>query len=195
MTVLFQLQAVNRLIQGAEFPRQLDGDKKRKAGALKGGVMFELLFILGFTLHNIEEAIWLPEWSKYAERFHKRVSRNEFLFAVIIITAIGYLFTFQYLLFKDAYPLSKYLYCGFVLMMVMNVFTPHLLSSIILKRYCPGTATGVLLNLPIGGYILHKNINPVSELYHVLIAFTVITVITLLLIKILFRLGDRLFDY
>ncbi len=157
--------------------------------------MFELLFILGFTLHNIEEAIWLPEWSKYAERFHKRVSRNEFLFAVIIITAIGYLLTFQYMVFKDAHPVSKYIYCGFILMMVVNVIMPHLLSSVVLKKYCPGTATGVLLNLPIGGYILYKNINPASELHHVLIAFAVITVITLLLLRFLFRLGGRLFDY
>jgi hypothetical protein len=58
--------------------------------------MIEILFLLGFSLHNIEEALWLPQWSQNATRFHKPVSNNEFHFAVIMVTAIGYLFTFQY---------------------------------------------------------------------------------------------------
>ena len=64
--------------------------------------MIEMLFLLGFSLHNIEEAVWLPEWSSHAKKFHKEISRTEFLFAVIVITALGYLLTFQYYLFAGS---------------------------------------------------------------------------------------------
>ena len=38
--------------------------------------MIELLFLLGFTLHNLEEALWLPQWSKHARKYRKEVSEN-----------------------------------------------------------------------------------------------------------------------
>jgi hypothetical protein len=112
--------------------------------------MIEILFLLGFSLHNIEEALWLPQWSQNATRFHKPVSNNEFHFAVIMVTAIGYLFTFQYFVFGSTYAIAKFAYLGFILMMVFNTFFPHILSTIYLKKYAPGTLTALLLNFPIG---------------------------------------------
>ena len=38
--------------------------------------MIEILFILGFSLHNIEEALWLPAWSKQAKTFHQEITAN-----------------------------------------------------------------------------------------------------------------------
>jgi len=91
--------------------------------------MIELLFLLGFSLHNLEEALWLPEWSKHARKYHKEVSKNEFTFAVIIVTAIGYLLTFQYFIFASSYALSKYVYLGFILMMIARI-TPEMITKI-----------------------------------------------------------------
>ena len=54
----------------------------------------KMLFLLGFSLHNLEEALWLPAWSKKAKRFHKEVAVNEFRFALILITSLGYVLTF-----------------------------------------------------------------------------------------------------
>jgi uncharacterized protein with HXXEE motif len=56
--------------------------------------MFEILFLMAFPLHNIEEGLWLPNWSISAGRFHPVVKSNEFHFALICITVIGYIFTF-----------------------------------------------------------------------------------------------------
>jgi hypothetical protein len=39
-------------------------------------LMIELLFLLGFSLHNLEEALWLPQWSKHARKYRKEVSEN-----------------------------------------------------------------------------------------------------------------------
>jgi len=156
--------------------------------------MAELLFILGFTLHNIEEAIWLPGWSKHAGRYHREVSENEFRFAVIVVTAMGYLITFQYFLFSHVYPVSKYIFLGFVLMMVLNVIFPHIAASIVLKRYAPGTITGVLLNWPMGIYILSEGIKERSDPGYIIIAALIITAVFLFMIKLLFKAGGRLFD-
>ena len=109
----------------------------------------KLLFLFCFSIHNIEEALWLPAWSKYAKRYHKEVTENEFRFGVIVVTAIGYLITFQYFLFS-AYGISKFIYGGFILMMVINVIFPHMLATVALRRYAPGTITGLILNLPVG---------------------------------------------
>lgn len=156
--------------------------------------MIELLFLLGFSLHNIEEALWLPNWSKYARKYHKEVSPHEFRFAVIIVTAIGYLLTFQYFIFGADYAAAKYIYLGFILMMVVNVFFPHLIATIVLKKYAPGTITGILLNAPLGTYILIKKIAKIDELIFVIIGGIILATFFLLIIKYLFVLGKYLFD-
>jgi len=46
-----------------------------------------LLFLFSITLHNIEESFWLPQWSKYAMKFHKQVEKDEFHFANMITRA------------------------------------------------------------------------------------------------------------
>jgi hypothetical protein len=154
--------------------------------------MIELLFLLGFSLHNIEEALWLPQWSKHARKYHKEVSKNEFAFAVIIVTSIGYLLTFQYFVFSSSYLLSKYVYLGFILMMVANVIFPHLIATMVLKKYAPGTITGILLNAPIGIYILVRGINGTEELSFVIIAGVILAIIFLLLINQPFKAGKYL---
>ena len=157
--------------------------------------MIEILFLLGFTLHNIEEAIWLPEWSKSAGSFHRKVSADEFLFAVIIVTALGYLFAFQYFVFGQTSRISKYLFTGFVLMMVLNTFFPHLIATIAAKKYAPGLITGLLLNVPLGIYFLTKTIHGKTEILYLVLFTIVITAFTLGLISIMFKAAKKLFGW
>ena len=156
--------------------------------------MIELLFILGFTLHNIEEALWLPQWSKHAKKFQREVTENEFRFAVIIITAIGYLITFQYLIFAIESPLSRYIFLGFVLIMVVNAFLPHLAATIVIRKYAPGTITALLLNVPIGIYLLFNNIQNRHDLLMVIICGIALGAIILPNLNLLFRVGRRLME-
>jgi len=156
--------------------------------------MFELLFLLSFTLHNIEEALWLPKWSQYAKKFHPPVSKNEFHFAVLVITVLGYVLTFLILLTGSANNIVKYLYLGFLSMMAFNAVFPHLIATIVLRRYAPGTLTGLLLNLPIGLYILFVKYGDTLEVYKLITGFAVITVVTLVSLKALFWLGKKLID-
>ncbi|PKN17755.1 MAG: HXXEE domain-containing protein [Deltaproteobacteria bacterium HGW-Deltaproteobacteria-6] len=154
--------------------------------------MFELLFLLSFTLHNLEEAFWLPDWSKYAKKFHPAVEKTEFHFAVLMITIIGYLITFAYLVMGETSEIVKYIYLGFVLMMSLNAIFPHLIASIVLRRYAPGTMTGCLLNLPIGLYIVFiKNQEHITNI-KLLFSFILTTVIIVSLLKPLFFIGKKI---
>lgn len=156
--------------------------------------MYELLFLLSFTLHNIEEGIWLPRWSKYAGKFHPKVSNNEFHFALVVLTSFGYMLTFLFLMFGQSFEILKYIYMGFLLMMCLNSIFPHLLASIALKRYAPGTLTGLLLNLPIGMAIILKQIENGIVLYKFLIVAVAFIIITIASLRPLFKLGKRLID-
>ena len=157
--------------------------------------MFRLLFLLSFTLHNMEEALWLPEWSAHAGKFHTKVSGKGFRFAVLIITMIGYLLTFADLVFGGKAAPVKYIYLGFVLMMCFNALFPHLIGTIILKKYSPGTLTGLLLNLPIGLYLIFRDEGIGFLDYRLYLFFVPVTALTLLILKPLFRMGDRLLGY
>lgn len=163
---------------------------------MEGGIpRIEILFLLGFSLHNIEEAIWLPAWSNYASRYHQSVTANQFNFAVIVITAIGFLVTFQYFLWGRGYEISKFIYVGFVFMMVGNVVFPHLVATILLKKYAPGLVTGLLLNAPFGSYIIYKNIYTENDFILLIVSGLLFSAFTLLILKPLFSLSDKLFDF
>lgn len=113
-------------------------------------IMMDLLFLAIFLLHNLEEAVWLPAFSRQvSHRFFPVVERNKFLVALSVVSAAGAAFVFARLLFSSSAALS-YLYYGFVLMMALNSVFPYLLGAIMLRRYVPSTFTGVFGCLPIG---------------------------------------------
>jgi hypothetical protein len=148
-----------------------------------------ILFLLAITLHNLEEALWLPTWSKYALNFHKPVRKNEFYFALIIITSIAYLSTFFYLLLPN-FNIAKYILVGFLGSMIFNAIFPHLVATVVLKKYAPGVITGVLLNVPINSLILYQFLRR-GELtvIELLISTLLVGFMLLSLIPILFKVG------
>jgi hypothetical protein len=154
----------------------------------------KLLFLLGFTLHNLEESLWLPEWSKYAERFHKPVKRNPFIFAVIVITIFGYLITLADILVDQPEGMVHYIYLGFIGMMGLNAIFPHLAATVMLKKYAPGLLTGLLLNLPISLIIITHSITQGVNIFYLVIAVVLVAVATLQSLKHLFRIGEILID-
>lgn len=154
--------------------------------------MLELIFLLAFTFHNLEEGIWLPRRSKHAGKYHPEVSNNEFHFALIVITTVGYLLTFLFMTLGSSIVVIKYVYLGFVLMMSLNSIFPHLLATIDLKRYSPGTLSGLFLNLPIGSTIIIDSLGTATQFYKLTISFVVITIITVKSLLPLFKLGNKL---
>ncbi len=116
------------------------------------------LFSVSVTIHNLEEAIWLPKWSISAGRWHRPIEPIVFRFAVMILTLLAYIFS---ILASKGEKLSvgAYLVSGYALAMLLNVIFPHLTATIVLKKYTPGLATAILLNMPITIGLLYYAVN------------------------------------
>jgi hypothetical protein len=115
------------------------------------------LFTLGALLHNAEEALLLPAWSQHAGRLYKPVTAQVFRTAVIILSALFVTVTVAASVSRPG-SIAAYLMAGYALAMVLNVFAPHVLATVATRRYMPGTATAVLLNLPLGLLYLSRTL-------------------------------------
>lgn len=155
----------------------------------------KIIFLFGFTLHNLEEAVWLPRWSQYAKRFHAPVQPDQFIFAVIVITMLGYLLTALDFLVGDSSGLLRYTYLGFVGMMGLNSIFPHLASTVMLQKYCPGLITGLFLNLPLSLILIIGYFKNGIDIAYWLVAVIIMSSLTLFSLKYLFRLGTVLIDF
>lgn len=114
-------------------------------------------FALAVTLHNLEEALWLPRWSQSAGRWHHPVGAREFRFAVGVLTALAYVAACLSVV-GGKETVGAYFIAGYALAMLMNVFFPHLLATLLMRRYAPGTATALLLNLPVTILLLYQGL-------------------------------------
>ncbi len=151
-----------------------------------------VFFPIAITLHNLEEALWLPQWSHHAKRFHKPVQPNEFFFAVILVTLLAYLSTFVAIA-APSFWLGRQFFFGFLGAMILNAFMPHLAATILLRRYAPGLITGLALLVPINLTILIQAMTA-GELswWGLVISTIVVAGLLLSLVPAFFRLGKLL---
>jgi hypothetical protein len=118
-------------------------------------IVLQWLFPVAITLHNLEEAIWLPAWSKHAGRWHREVRPPVFRFAVSVLTVLAYAVT-SWSVSEGPETVATYLLCGYALAMLLNVLFPHVIASIALRRYMPGLGSALLLNLPVTFLLLKQ---------------------------------------
>ncbi|OIU73055.1 HXXEE domain-containing protein [Rossellomorea aquimaris] len=156
---------------------------------------YALFFCLAISLHNLEEALWLPQWSQMGMALQKPVTSNEFHFAVLIITALAYLISFLYVSFPES-KWMKWAFTGFLGSMIINAVFPHLLASILTKTYAPGVGTALLLNIPVNTVILYRlHREKCISRKEIFLSTVVIGVLLLALIPVLFMLGDSFINY
>jgi hypothetical protein len=153
---------------------------------------FFWLFVAAFAFHNLEEALLLPAWTKAAGRFHKTVGTFEFVFALLVLTAASVVITVLFHSYgKQSLP--AYLFFAFNFAMLVNVFFPHLAATIVLKKYCPGLLTGLLLVAPTTAFLLRYGYEHgfflFPKFWAVAIPFAVLVVGS---IPLLFSLGRTL---
>ena len=113
---------------------------------------------------------------------------------MILITSLGYVLTFLQLLLGKECPIARYVYCGFIGMMIGNAVFPHLLATIALKRYAPGTITGLFLNAPFGLAVLWKLFNDGLRIAYMLMAIALVSIIILALLNLFFKIGRKLIE-
>jgi len=113
----------------------------------------EWLFPIVVTLHNTEEAIWLPGWSKRVGFWKTPVSPGVFRFAVAILTVLAFAVTCLSAQ-SGKQSIWTYLAFGYMAAMLVNVLLPHLAATLARRSYMPGVATGVALNLPVLSFLV-----------------------------------------
>jgi hypothetical protein len=152
---------------------------------------FYFLFLLAVTLHSLEEAVWLPDWSQQAGRWHQPVEKIPFRFAVLVLTILAYVFAYLGLM-GGKQSFGIYLLSGYVWIMLVNVFFPHLLAAIWLNQYVPGLGTALALNLPVCSAFLFVVLKEdyVSP-WPLLITGCIFAGGALTPIPMLFKLGER----
>ena len=151
-----------------------------------------LLFCIAITIHNMEEAIWLPAWSQQPARFQKPVSKGEFRFAVTVITLLAYTAAASYLLWPHS-ELAKWIITGFLGSMIVNTIFPHLLATLVMKKYAPGMITGLLLNIPVNSFILSRmHAENIISTWELVLSTAIVGGFILSLIPLLFKVGRKL---
>jgi len=106
------------------------------------------LFPIVVTLHNAEEAMWLPAWAKRTGFWRTPVSPGVFRFAVSILTALAFAITWLSAE-SGKQTVWSYLAFGSMVVALVNVLIPHLAATLARRSYMPGVATAVVLNLPV----------------------------------------------
>lgn len=153
-----------------------------------------VVFSILITIHNIEEAIWLPEWSKNAGSIIRPTEVHEFRFAVSVLTVLAYMISIVVGL-NGYNSLYGYIFWGYMGAMILNSVFPHLALTIVKRRYVPGLVTGFIINCPIFVIIALASIKEgIISAQMFLISTVVMSVVLLLGIRPLFYLGKVLWQ-
>jgi len=113
-------------------------------------------FPVAVTLHNLEEAIWLPGWAaRHNVHVPWPVAPAQFRFVLIVLTLAAWVVTWFSVRFVRR-RVWVYLFVGYTFLVFLNVWVPHVPASIVFRAYTPGVVTAVLLNLPVTGILLMR---------------------------------------
>jgi len=146
------------------------------------------LFPIALTLHNLEEAVWLPDWSKHAGLWELPVGPTEFRVAAVLLAILAYAVTY-WSIRRGKEAVGTYVMAGFVFTMLLNVIY-HAAAALGLREYAPGVVTAVLINTPVMGYLLWRVFQERWVTWpKALVAFIAVPLAILLLIPVLFWVG------
>jgi hypothetical protein len=150
-------------------------------------------FTAAVILHNAEEALFLPNWSEQARRWYRPVGKGEFRFAAAVVSLAFVVLTLAASRETASAPV-QYLFAGYVAAMLVNAAIPHLLLTIALRQYMPGTITAWLLVVPTGCVYLWNAVQTSAvEVRTLLWVGPLVALCLLATIPVLFLLGRRLF--
>ena len=105
------------------------------------------------TLHNLEEAVWLPKlWQERAWRLP--VNAAEFRAIAAVVAALAYLVTYMSV-HQGKKSTGAYVFAIFLALMLVNSIW-HLTATLYLSHYAPGVVTAVFLVAPVTIYLLRE---------------------------------------
>jgi hypothetical protein len=148
-------------------------------------------FPIVITLHNAEEAIWFPDWTKRADRWRWRtpVAPGVFRFAVVVFTILAFAVTWLSAR-SGKQTVWTYLAFGYMVGVLANALIPHIALTLAMRRYMPGVATAVVLNLPVLSLLVVAAIREGYVSGSKAVAYCIgVPAVLLLSIPALFKLG------
>jgi hypothetical protein len=151
------------------------------------------LIPIAIALHNSEEALWLPAWSrKIAGRWHRPVGAFAFRFAVIILTTVA--IAVAILAHLGGYgSVGYYLLAAYALGQSINIFVPHLAAAIATRTCAPGLASGICFVLPASVvFLVHMFLHPDFQPRKFLIVSVIFMPLMVLSIPVLLRAGQMI---
>ena len=108
------------------------------------------LLPIAVTLHNAEEAIWLPEFR--AHHGWNSITPSQFRLAALMVAFLALAVTFAAIQNNRSRTASIVFYM-FCWIMLLNVFW-HVGASFFFRAYAPGSVTAVVLVLPVTLYLI-----------------------------------------
>lgn len=145
------------------------------------------LFTLAFTVHNIEEGLFLPAYAADESRIAGRITPFALRFALVVLTA-G---MFMIAAFAAAGVHSAIeLLAAVAAVMVVNALVPHLTLTVAFRRYAPGTGTAVFLVVPLSLLVITDGFaTNMLTMRSLLVATATVAVTLLAVIPLLFWAG------
>jgi len=112
------------------------------------------LFPIAVTLHNAEEAIWMPGWDRghLEDILGRQPEAAEIRAALVVLTLAAFAVTYLSAR-RGPGSIWAYLTFGYIIAMLANVFVPHVPAAIVFRGYAPGVVTAVLINLPVMSFL------------------------------------------
>ena len=113
-----------------------------------------ILFGIGVTLHNLEEAMYLVSWA----RSHLTLWFEPNPKVYWVVTSLVSVVIWVPIVGVCVSPKSSHFQSapsGFALVMAINAILPHFVISLVNHSYSPGAGTGMLFNLPLGMLLIH----------------------------------------
>jgi Na+(H+)/acetate symporter ActP len=117
-----------------------------------------ILFGIGVTLHNLEEAMYLVSWASSHLKLWFEPNRKIYWVLTSLVTVVIWIPIVGVCVSKDSNHFRSAL-SGFALVMAINAVLPHFVISLVKHSYSPGAGTGMLFNLPLGMLLIHGQLS------------------------------------
>ena len=120
-----------------------------------------ILFGIGVTLHNLEEAVYLTGWARSNLKLFFEPNRKIYWILTSLVSVVIWVPIVGVCVSPEGSHFQSAL-SGFALAMAINAVFPHLALSLIKHSYSPGTGTGMLFNLPLGVLLIRGQLRAVT---------------------------------
>lgn len=113
------------------------------------------LFPIAVTLHNSEEAVFMPKWVSAHRQIPFHPGATKIWLGLLILTLAAFAVTYLSAHHGKG-SFWAYLQFGYVAAMLVNVLIPHIPATLAYGEYTPGVVTAIFVNLPVMSFLLFK---------------------------------------